>query len=592
MQSKNSNPILVMLKADWKNLGSNKKRYILFVFLITIGYVIKLASPWVVGKIFNSIQSGQVTTQAELYHLFFMISLLFVLELGFWIFHSSGRIIEILTGFGTHRNYTNEKIRRIIELPVSWHKDNHSGNTIDRLNKSRLALYMFAQHESFRIISIIVNIFGSLALIFFVNYKIGVFALLSCLFILLVAMQTDKKAKRYYKEFNTYEHKLSASIFDYFSNIMTIITLRLKKTVKENLDKKIKVSKNVHKKANYIMTAKWAISKLAITLMTVVALIWQASSDFKSKGIILIGTLFVLYSYLERVGTSFFDLAQFYGSMTQKAANMESIEPIDEAFEKLQEELKSSLPKTWHQIQIKDLNFTYNANGNTQHLKDINFQLKCGQKIALIGESGSGKSTILSLLRGLYLPQSAQITCDEKPLKHGIQTLKQSVTLIPQEPEIFNETIRYNITMDMFQNKKDIEKAVKMAQFKSVVNRLEKGLDTSVQEKGVSLSGGEKQRLALARGILAAKNSDIILLDEPTSSVDSTNEKKIHENIFKEFHDKTIISSIHRLHLLDKFDYIYMFDKGKIVGQGSFEEIKKNPAFKKIWQRYIGSMKK
>lgn len=146
--------------------------------------------------------------------------------------------------------------------------------------------------------------------------------------------------------------------------------------------------------------------------------------------------------------------------------------------------------------------------------------------------------------------------------------------------------------MDMFSKEQNLKKAIKMAQFKTVIDRLEKGVDTGVQEKGVSLSGGEKQRLALARGILAAKDSDIMLLDEPTSSVDSINEKKIHKNIFKEFKDKTIISSIHRLHLLDKFDYIYMFDKGKIIGQGTFKELKENPNFKKIWQRYIGSMKK
>ena len=100
------------------------------------------------------------------------------------------------------------------------------------------------------------------------------------------------------------------------------------------------------------------------------------------------------------------------------------------------------------------------------------------------------------------------------------------------------------------------------------------------------MSGGEKQRLALARGLLASKKSEIILMDEPTSSVDSMNEMKIHEQVFEEFQNKTIVSSIHRLHLLDKFDYIYLFDQGKIVGHGTFDEIKKNPLFEKMWRRY------
>jgi len=581
-----------MIKTEWQYLGKNRKRYIFFMCLIVIAGLLQLVSPWIVGNIFNSIQSGQVTTEPELYHLFFLIALLFLVELGFRSFHGSARVLQRLTAFQTHRNYANDKIRKATELSVSWHKDNHSGNTIDRINKARSSIFTFAQHDLYQLVYIIINIFGSLALIFFIDAKIGVFALISCLLILFAVTSLDKTIKKSYENINKFEHQLSAAVFDYFSNIMTVITLRLKKIVRKKLDEKIEISYKDHKRETYLSVTKWQVGSLAITLMTVLALIYRAYIDFYATGIILIGTLYMLYSYLDRVGSYFFRFAEFYGKMTKLATDIESTKPIDQAYQELEDQLKTTLPKNWKQIQIKNLNFTYNQEGNIQHLKDIDFNFHKGQKIALIGESGSGKSTILSLLRGLYLPQKVEITCDNKKLKHGIQTLKQSITLIPQDPEIFNETIRYNITMDMFNNKEDLEKAIQMAQFKSVVDKLPNGVDTSVQEKGVSLSGGEKQRLALARGILAAKDSDIILLDEPTSSVDSINEKKIHENIFKEFHDKTIISSIHRLHLLDKFDYIYMFDKGKIIGQGTFQEIKQDPIFKQIWRRYIGSMKK
>ena len=164
--------------------------------------------------------------------------------------------------------------------------------------------------------------------------------------------------------------------------------------------------------------------------------------------------------------------------------------------------------------------------------------------------------------------------------------IKDHVTLIPQEPEIFNNSFRYNITMNLPASEEELNKIILISQLKAVIEKLPNGLDTSVMEKGVSLSGGEKQRLALARGLLAAKKSEIILMDEPTSSVDSLNEIKIHEQVFEEFKNKTIISSIHRLHLLDKFDYIYLFSHGKIVGQGTFEEMKKNPLFSKMWRRY------
>lgn len=140
--------------------------------------------------------------------------------------------------------------------------------------------------------------------------------------------------------------------------------------------------------------------------------------------------------------------------------------------------------------------------------------------------------------------------------------------------------------MNLPANEEDLDKVIRMSQLRPVIDKLPNGLDTNVMEKGVSLSGGEKQRLALARGLLAAKRSEIILMDEPTSSVDSLNETRIHEKVFEEFKNKTIISSIHRLHLLDKFDYIYLFSEGKIVGHGTFDEIKNNPLFGKMWRRY------
>lgn len=589
---KSGNPIITMIKTDWKYLGKNKPRYIFYTILFIIGGLLELASPWVIGKVFNAIQGGQVTTQEELYHLFFLISLIFFIELAFRIVHGTGRMMERLTGFQTHRNYANDKTKEVVELPVAWHKDNHSGNTIDRINKARNSLSTFAQHEFYQIIYTMIGIFGSLSMIFFIDPIIGTFSLIFCTGILFGAMLLDKTIKKSYKRMNELEHELSAAIFDYFSNIITVITLRLRSIVRDKIDKKIVIAYQDFKRESCLTITKWQVASLAITLMTVSALIYKAYTDFNTTGVILIGTLYMLYSYLDRVGMKFFRFAEFYSIMTKKAADIESIDPIDEAYEKIQCKINCHPPKSWKQVEIKNLNFSYTTDKGRRQMKDIDFKFTRGQKIALIGESGSGKSTILSLIRGLYSPQSAKVLLDNKPLKNGLETLKRTVTLIPQDPEIFNETIRYNITMDMFQSQSEIDKAVEMAQFKSVVEKLPNKLETNVQEKGVSLSGGEKQRLALARGLLAAKDSDIVLLDEPTSSVDSINEKKIHENIFTEFADKTIISSIHRLHLLNKFDYIYIFDSGQIVASGTFEQIQKNPVFQKIWRRYMGSKKK
>lgn len=579
------NPLINILKTEWEFLGDKKKTYVFYMSLFFIAGSIGLMTTLVIGWIFNSIQQT-ITSESELKKLFLMISLLLVIRIGFWIFHGPARILEQKTGFYIHRNYTNNKISKILELPVKWHKDNHSGDTIDKVNRGRDSIQGFSSHYTFDLMYILLNIFGSLIILSFVDLKIGLFALFFSCLILFGVVSMDSRLRKYYLELNKFSNKLSASIFDYLSNIITVITLRLKKTVSKEIDSKIVVSYDTFKKSVVLDESKWAFGSISIGLMTVLVLIYKSYTDYHTSGVILVGTLYILYGYLRTVGDAFFELGRFYGAVVKFNARIEGTSPIDEAFEEVKHSIKAQLPFDWKKITIKDLNFTYDEKWKKNHLEDINIVLKRGKKIALVGESGSGKSTILAILRGLYPPQSGEVYCDNKKINNGFESLKRNITLIPQDPELFNNTIKYNITMDLPTKKEELENVVEMAQFKKVVQRLEKGLNTNVLEKGVSLSGGEKQRLALARGLLAAKNSDIVLLDEPTSSVDSLNEIKIHENIFKKFKDKTIISSIHRLHLLDKFDYIYLFSKGKIIGEGTFEELKRNPVFSDMWRRY------
>jgi|TARA_Y100000034_G_scaffold122476_1_gene167963 ABC-type multidrug transport system fused ATPase/permease subunit len=575
-----------VLKEEWIYLGNRRKIFILYLFLFIIAGAIALTVPLIIGLIFNTIQEN-ITSDADLKKLLFMIFLLLVVDVVFWIFHGTGRILEQKTGFIVHKNFVNTKIRRVLELPTLWHKDHHSGDTIDKINRADGSLTEFSQHITFGIVYAILNIFGSLIILFFVDPIIAGFALIFSMLILFIIMKIDKKLMGYYRELNKYSNKLSSVIFDYISNIFTVITLKLKKNVSEEINERIMVSYETEKKAILLNEFKWSFGTIALSLMVVLALSYKAYTEYNSTGIILIGTLYILYSYLDKVGDTFFRFAQIYGGIARTSSRISGVKLIDDEFKKVKEEIKMNLPYEWNEIELKNVEFSYENKGKKKNLKDINLKIKRGQKIAFIGESGSGKSTILAILRGLYPVDKGYVYCDGKKLDHGFTRLKHHVTLIPQDPEIFNNTIGYNITMGLRTNKNEIEKAINMAQFGKVVERLEKGLKTNVLEKGVSLSGGEKQRLALARGLLAAKKSDIVLMDEPTSSVDSVNELKIHENLFSEFKDKIIISSIHRLHLLKNFDYIYMFDNGKIVGEGTINEIKKHTKFMSIWRKYM-----
>jgi ATP-binding cassette, subfamily B, bacterial len=575
------NPVWNLLKTEWEYLRTKRKTFSFFIFLFIIANLIALIEPLVIGSIFNSIQNS-ITSQEELRKLILKISFLLVITIGFWTFHGNARYLERKTGFLVRRNFINTKISRILDLPVSWHKDHHSGDTIDKINKSSSGIAEFSSHMNFRIVEGIITLFGSIIILLFIDLRAAIFALFFSVATLFGIFRFDRKIVALHRKINKYENKASAAVFDYLSNIITIITLRLKKTVKEEIDHKVMASFEDHKKRALLSELKWSFASVAISIMTIVVLSWRAYSDFNNNGIIMIGTLYMLYGYLHTIGRTFYNFASMYGEVLKANARIINAKPIDEEFYKLKKELRGKLDPNWRKITLKNVDFTYDVKGKELHLEGINVELKRGQKIAFVGESGSGKSTMLALIRGLYDPEKGQLYCDGERIKKDLANLKNHVTLIPQDPEIFNNTIKYNITMDIPTKNIELDRAIDLARFRKVLNRLENGLDTNVLEKGVSLSGGEKQRLAFARGILAAKDSDIVLMDEPTSSVDSLNETKIYENVFKDFKGKTVISSIHKLNLLKKFDYIYLFENGKIIAEGSLDEMKNNVKFKRF----------
>lgn len=580
-----THPIINIFKTEWAYLGKKKKLFFFYISLFALAGIVSLLTPYVIGTIFNSIQQS-ITSNEELKGLMSKIVLLLIITIVFWMLHGPARILETLTGFYVKKNYVNDKIRMVLKLPVKWHKDNHSGDTIDKINRASNSLQDFAGEKTYQIVYGIISLFGSIIILLFIDWKIALFAFVFSSITLLIISMVDKTLDKKYRKLNEYNNKLSATIFDYISNIITVVTLRLKKTVSEEIEAKQIAGYDTFKSASIINESKWGFASIAIQVMVVAALIYKAYIEFNITGTILIGTLYMVYGYLNNVGETFYRFAEIYGNIIRSNARIVGADPLDEEYKKLEYPEEGRLPKNWKEISFKDVSFKYDIKGKVTHIKDISFYLKKRQKIALVGESGSGKSTILSLIRGLYKIENGKIYCDKEILEGGINNIKEQVTLIPQEPEIFNNTFRYNITMNLPTTEEDLRKVILISQLNSVIDKLPNGLDTSVKEKGVSLSGGEKQRLALARGLLAAKRSEIVLMDEPTSSVDSLNEMKIHEQVFEAFKNKTIVSSIHRLHLLDKFDYIYLFAEGKIVGQGTFEEIKDNPVFNKMWRRY------
>ncbi len=191
----------------------------------------------------------------------------------------------------------------------------------------------------------------------------------------------------------------------------------------------------------------------------------------------------------------------------------------------------------------------------------------------------------MAVLRGLYDPEPGIHIIVDNAIETDTARLAESITLFPQEPEIFENTIEHNITLGLPFDQQNINEVCDTAHFAEVVKELPNGLQSNIQEKGVNLSGVQKQRLALAGCILAARSSDIVLLDEPTSSVDPKTEVQIYEKLFKACEGKAVVSTLHRLYLLSYFDYVYILQNGHLVGEGTFVDLKQHSqVFNELWK--------
>jgi ABC-type multidrug transport system fused ATPase/permease subunit len=399
----------------------------------------------------------------------------------------------------------------------------------------------------------------------------------------------DKAYIKTLKEVTEKEHQVNSNLFDTLSNIRTVITLRLERSMERGLLNKVHRTLQPFRKYALINEQKWFVADMLISVIYCVVVAGFVYQHWEPNKAFLIAPLVTLLGYVNQFTSVFQNVAGQYTSIIQYNTYVQGVEPITKAYQTQHRADKPcDLPAGWQCMELKNLCFSHAAAADgkaaPQSLHHLNLRIERGKKIALIGTSGSGKSTLLSLLRGLYAPApGAELLVDGKT--YALDCLNETVTLFPQEPEIFENTIAYNVTMGLSVPEEEIMQVCEGAHFSEVVRQLPEGLQTDIREKGVNLSGGQKQRLALARGILAAADSNLILLDEPTSSVDPKTEALIYDRLFKTFADRAIISSIHRLHLLPQFDYIYILNKGRVVAEGTFEELVGNSeSFQDLWE--------
>ena len=562
-----TNPYIYLLKKMWHYAPDKKLVVWMFLFSV-ISKLLRLLEPRVLGNIINMIQLEWFAAWWKIVRWLVWLGSITVF---FWIFHGTSRVWEEKIKFDVAARFNVDMFHKIGSLPMQWHTDNHSGKTIDKVNKAMHALRNFSGNN-FMYLDTIVLFIGSLISLTLIWWKAGILIAIISTLTLWIVWRFDLVLIEMIKKMNKREHVVMSTLFDLLSNIKTVITLRFEHRALTAVREKIQHVWPITDSCRKINEWKWFSMHMMMTIVMVVIFGWYIYEQFTVTGTVLIGTFTMLFQYVQKMKSGFQNFTWQYSDVVRKKTDMLTVVDIEQAYEDLWAWYATKLGQWW-QVAISWLYFKYEDMEHEKHtLNNIDLQLHPGKKIALVGESGSGKSTLLSLLRWLYDVDTVKVAVDKKDYD-SLHVLAQSTSLIPQEPEIFEETIRYNLTMGIDIDDEMIWQYLKLASAHEIVESLPNSLETDIKEKWVNLSWGQKQRLALTRGLLMSRESDIILLDEPTSSVDSMNEVLIHERIFDHFKNTCIISSIHKLHLLPFFDYIYVLQDGEIVEEWEYEHL-------------------
>ncbi|GAA0740406.1 ABC transporter ATP-binding protein [Gaetbulibacter jejuensis] len=561
------NPYISLLSISWKY--ANKKNKSLFV-LVYVMYIITnsiLASfPLVYGWFVDSLQYN---TQDAIKNVWIYIIGYFSLVIGFWLFHAPARMIERKLAFEISSSFLENLVEKLTNLDILWHKKNHSASLINRLRKGFLGLRGFFENGFVYFQTIMQLLISSVAMIYF-SPLFGSIAIGLGVFAIWVNFKYDKPFIKSLNEFNEEEHKTLAMLTDSLSNIMTVITLRLNKKIMQELDIMLKQMSPSFRQNTIIAIKKWLTANLLSSFTYAFIIVGYLYSNYNSGTDFKIGPLVALIAFITQFTVAFNNVVLNYTNIVQYYADVSTVNMVNDEFDAYKKTFNNykSAPSNWESIEIQGINYSHvNKKECKIIFENATLDIERNRNMVLVGNSGIGKSTLLSIIKGMYRLDSQPKLLIDSVAYSNWNTLTELTTLFPQDPEIFENTILFNLTMGIPFETAEIDEACRIACIDEFIESLSEGINTKIVENGNNLSGGQKQRLALARGVLAAKNNSIVLLDEPTSNIDPQTEIKIFKNLFEHWSDKVLICTTHNTEIQNLFKIKLKIENKQILNE-------------------------
>ncbi len=588
MEEKTSQNIGVktVLKYFWRIARPRHWQFFYCVFAFTFPAILDVIVPIFYKKFFDLFETAG-SKSALTPQLIDIITSILVIHAFIWFFRQ--------TGFYVNNNFVAKTMAQVRQFSFDYtlrhsytfFTNNFTGALVQRVGRFARALEVLNDRILYNFIPLVIQVFGAVIVVYFHNPKIA-YGILAWAFVMLV----------YNYLFSIYKLKFDIAAAKADSNTTAVLA--------DALTNQNTIASFVgHSREQFIFNRatveqasaqkkSWDIGifkdGVQVALIFIVEFfIFYYAIQYWQTDAITVGTFVLLQVYVISLAQRMWDFGRIIRDTYQSFADSkEMVEILETPYEVKDLPGAKKLKVKEGNIEFRNISFAFNSTRTV--LDGISLSIKAGEKVALIGPSGAGKSTIVKLLTRMYDLDSGKIEIDGQDIKRVTQdSLRSNVSLVPQDPILFHRTLMENIRYGKEKAaEKEVKEAAHLAHCDEFIESLPLKYETFVGERGVKLSGGERQRVAIARAIL--KDAPILVLDEATSSLDSHSESLIQDALDKLMQGKTVIVIAHRLSTIRKMDRVVVVDNGKIIEQGSHDELltKEESLYKKLWELQAG----
>lgn len=565
----------------WQHVRSNKGLLLLILLSVVLSSGAGFGIPFITQKLIDDHLSLGKEDMMIVWLIITFFGLIIAKVIGMYIISYFGRLFQVKIEFSLRRAL----FKHFEKINVTYVDSINEGKALSRINEDPINIASSLRFLPENLLSILLTSISSFTMAFIYDWIVGL-ALLGVFAILIaLAFAIRKKFTIAWLQVKNENEALNQVVTNSITGIKETKSYSAEEKEIKMVDKLFDNLLESWKK-NFKLYAKWMTWNVFVLSLISLVIISIGSWRVIYYGM-PIGYLVALNMYgmaiIDPINKtlSVVDIVSTSGASIARMNEFLSQEEEDYSNKKL-------LPQISGEIEFKNVTLFY-PNADKPVLENLSFKINKGEKVAFIGATGSGKSTILKALVRFYNPTEGKILLDGKDIsEYNISSLRQQITYLQQDSYLFFDTIKYNVeyglNLDTLSSEAKVNRALDIAKASAFVRQLPNKTLTSVGPKGVNLSGGQKQRLSIARAIV--KDSPIVMFDEATSALDNITERELQEQLEEVMKDKTTIFIAHRLTTIKNVDRIFVISNGKIVEEGSHEQLlKKQGHYYDLWNQ-------